>query len=48
VPAVFEEVTGRWFVVGSTARFFTPALGFGNDTSYIPVSTQLHQSSSQR
>ena len=33
---VFEQPDGSWFVVGSSAGFFTPALSFG-DTNFLPV-----------
>ena len=34
--AVYGEGTGNWFVVGTSAGFFTPALNFGG-SEYIPV-----------
>jgi aldose sugar dehydrogenase len=34
--AVYEEATGNWFVVGSSAGFFTPAVNFGG-SGYLPV-----------
>ena len=34
--AVYGEGTGNWFVVGTSAGFFTPALNFGG-SEYLPV-----------
>jgi len=34
--AVYQTSTGNWFVVGSTAGFFSPALNFGG-SGFIPV-----------
>jgi hypothetical protein len=34
--AVYQNSTGNWFAVGSTAGFFTPALNFGG-SGFIPV-----------
>lgn len=36
-PTVFQKAAGNWFTVASSAGFLTPALNFGNSTSYIPV-----------